>query len=286
MLTGALILVTQTAFIPYITDMTMIGRLATQPDSTAFFNNFDPNDVSSTDVKFVGAMGICGVVSYGFTFIGSIAFMAFTVYTYQAQKPQDRNALYYRSRVKFYCAMLLLAGLVQLALGAYLLSNFEISTGGRFQETILGDDGIATRPFVSVAMFTINIPAISVIVGVIQSMNALWGLRRSYSYGMKSDLNGSHWNCFQASIYAGWFLQIILQGVVQIGLQGAVPAAAGLVGVSFGLNVMPAFLDYKSRTVPLDINAQYYGLTMIDMEKKEGAIMEATRSDESILVDV
>jgi hypothetical protein len=145
--------------------------------------------------------------------------------------------------------MLLLARLVQLALGAYLSTNFEIAAVGRFQETLDEDDN-ATRPFVSVAMFTINIPAIS----VIQSMNALWGLARSYSNGIMSDLSTGDSNYFQASIYAGWFLQIILQGAVQIeiGLQGAVPAAAGLVGVYFGLNVMPAFLDYKSRTVPLD----------------------------------
>jgi hypothetical protein len=51
MLTGTLILLTQTAYIPYITDMTMIGRLATQPGSTAFFNMFDPNDVSSAVVS-------------------------------------------------------------------------------------------------------------------------------------------------------------------------------------------------------------------------------------------
>ena len=67
-LTLALICLTQTAFIPYLTDMTSIGMAATAEGSKAFYNMFDPNDVSSADVKFAGAMGIMGVNAYGFAF--------------------------------------------------------------------------------------------------------------------------------------------------------------------------------------------------------------------------
>jgi hypothetical protein len=286
MLSGALILLNQTAYVPYITDMVMIGKLAFAPGSTAFFKNFAPGHVSSTDVKFVGVMGIVAVIPHGLTFMGSIAFMAFSMYAYQAGKPQDRGAMYYRSRQRFYCGMLLLAGLVQLALGAYLSIHFETGKGGRFLYSG-GEDN--ARPYVGVAMFIINIPAMAIFVGGIQCMNAIWGLERSCSNRVKksNDLSVRDDWIYQASIYAGWFLQIILQVVVQIGLQGPVPAAAAIVGVTFGLNVMPAFLDYKGRTAPLEKDAaQYYGLTMIDsMERKEGAptSMKSKRSNDSSL---
>ena len=161
--------------------------------------------------------------------------MQFTLHAYQSNRPQDRPASYYRGRMLFYSGMLLLAGTVQLLLGAYLLGNFQTGSGGRFVSQTEG-----TNPFVGVAMFTVNIPAISVFVGFVQITNALFGLARSRGLLGGAERNGVHW--FQASIYAGWFLQILLQGVVQIGINGAIPAAAGLVGVSFGLNLMPACL--------------------------------------------
>jgi hypothetical protein len=288
-LAGALILLDQTAYIPYITDMTIIGKLAFAPGSTAFFKNFAPGDVSSTDVHFVGVMGIFSIIPHGLAFMGSIAFMAFSMYAYHSGKPQDRGAMYYRGRQRFYCALLLIAGLVQLALGAYLSIHFETGKGGRFTYSGAEDNA---RPYVGVAMFIINIPAIAVFVGGIQCMNALWGMQRSCSnrISKSDDLSPRGDWAYQACIYAGWFLQVILQAVVQIGLQGPVPAAAAIVGVTFALNLMPAFLDYKSRTAPFEIDAaQYYGLTMTDnMEtRKEFAPtrMQSNGSNASAVFD-
>ena len=115
-LTGALVLFTQSAFIPYITDMTNIGKIAAS--GSGFFGPGFADEVDSSDVRFVGAMGIMGVLAYGFTFVGSISFMQWALYAYQAGKPQDRSATYYRGRMTFYCGMLLLAGFVQLMLGS------------------------------------------------------------------------------------------------------------------------------------------------------------------------
>ena len=76
---------------------------------------------SETDVAFVGAMGILGVLCYGICFLGSLAFMAFSIYAYQVGKPGDRSAGYYRGRLAFYSGLLVIVGLAQLMLGAYIL---------------------------------------------------------------------------------------------------------------------------------------------------------------------
>jgi hypothetical protein len=76
---------------------------------------------SKADVAFVGAMGILGVLCYGICFLGSLAFMAFSIYAYQVGKPGDRGAGYYRGRLAFYSGLLVIVGLAQLMLGAYIL---------------------------------------------------------------------------------------------------------------------------------------------------------------------
>jgi len=101
-----MLLLTQTAFIPYITDMTIIGQAA--KSGSAFIpESYDPTD---SEVKFVGAMGIIGVLSYGFSFVGAVAFMQFTLYAYQAGKPEDRPASYYKGM--YWCEPLLLHALL------------------------------------------------------------------------------------------------------------------------------------------------------------------------------
>jgi len=52
----------QTAFIPYITDMVNIGKMASK-DAPVFWNLIDERgaeysaEMTNTDVKFIGAMG-------------------------------------------------------------------------------------------------------------------------------------------------------------------------------------------------------------------------------------
>ena len=43
-----------------------------------------------------------------------------------------------------------------------------------------------------------------------------------------------------------------------------------IVAVSFGLNLMPAYLDYKFRTVPTTMEPEYFGLTVDGTSGSEG----------------
>jgi hypothetical protein len=242
-LTGALIILTQTAFIPYITDMVDVGKSARTGQA------FIPPEYNPTEseVKFVGAMGILGIIAYGFTFVGSISFMQFSLYAYQAGTPEDRGSKYYHGRMGFYTGMLFLAGLSQLMLGSFLASNF-------------GGGGALEHGAIAVKLYVVNFPAISILVGLVQLFNAVWGFARSRGFltGGSSDIS-----FFQVSIFVGWFLQVTLQIITQVSYSVGptfAPAAPTIFCLSFGLNLMPAFLDYKMRNTPETILPEFYGM--------------------------
>jgi len=256
-LTLFLIVLTQTAFIPYITDMTNIGRSARNRELgiPAVYNP------TQSDFTFVGVMGILGVLSYGFTFVGSISFMQFSLYAYQTGEAKARNASYYRGRMGFYCGMLFVAGLAQLLLGAYIIHNFG---GGELE-----------MGAIAVAMFVVNFPAISVFVGSVQICNAIWGLARFLNLGGLGECKTSY--AYQISIFIGWILQFALQVLTQVGYLpngDGTDALALITALSFGLNLMPAYLDYKARTVPETIDADYYGDASRSLMSQMGDEME------------
>jgi hypothetical protein len=238
-ITAFLILFVQTAYIIYLTGMVDIGKAA-KAGAGFIPATYGP---SAGDVRFVGAMGILSIVAYGFTFVGSIAFFAFALYAYQAGHPQDRNGAYYKGRMLFYTGMLMVAGTSQFVLGSFVNSKFG---GGSLDKGTIG-----------VAVYVVNFPGMNIFVGLLQMINAVWGLARSYDIGVF----GTNDVSFQASMFLGFFVQLLLQVIVQIGyvpgdtLSAAAPKVFGLM---VGLNLMPAYLDYKARTVPDDMPMEYY----------------------------
>lgn len=190
-------------------------------------------------------MVILGITSYGFTFVGSIAFMQFSLYAYQVGKPEDRPASYFRGRMGLYCGMLVLAGISQLLLGAELTKKY----GG----------GSLTRGPIGGAMYVVTFPVISIVVGFVQIVNGIWGIARSCGFYIIS-WEGDY--IYQAAICFGWILQLALQIFVQVGyipgnLLAASPAVTAT--VSFGLSLMPAYLDYRTRNTPEALEKEHYG---------------------------
>ena len=247
-LSGFLLIWAQTAWIPYITDMTNVGKIARS--GVGFIPAvYNP---SVGQVRFVGACGILGIFCYGAAFLGSLAFMAFAHYAFQVGKPGDRSSNYYRSRLGTYSGLMTLVGTVQLALGAFTLS--EIGSG-------------PLSPPVGVAMFTVTFPEISVVVGVVYLLNGLHGLLRAFGIIQASEADHS----FQMGIAVQYFCTLILMIYVQIAylpggtLAAAAPSRACL---TMGMHILPAFLDYKMRTTPQDISADCYGLES-DVDAKE-----------------
>lgn len=253
-LTGFLILFTQLAWMPFITDLTDVGKAARS--GAAFIPPaYDP---SEGDVKFVGAMGMMGILGYGTGFLGSLAFIQFSLYAFQAGKPDARNGSYYKGRLTFYSFCLFVVGLSQLMLGSYVRTN-------------IGSGPLESGP-VAVAMYIVHFPEISIFVGVVQVLNALFGMARSF--GMHS---GSNDHIFQATTYFQWLCTVTFQILVQVAYApgGAAAAAApSQTMLTMGINFIVAYLDYKMRSTPDELPHDYYFIEEASDSDKEEVEVE------------
>lgn len=240
-----LMIAIQTAWIGYITDMVAVGQASQLPAATNAFIplEYNPEDV---DVKFVGAMGILGIMVYGFGFVGSMSFMVFSLHAYTTGKPESRSGSYFSGRMVTYSSVLAVAGLVQFLLGAWCQ--------GRFEMNVLGEDG---GP-VAVAFFIITYPGISMYIGLLQMVNGIWGITRAQENN-KNKKNSIP--IYQLSLGFQWINVLVLQDIVQIGyLPGGMlaPVAPFLACWSLGLTLMPAYLDHKMATLPETFPEDYY----------------------------
>ena len=187
-----------------------------------------------------------GIASYGFAFIGSIAFMQFSLYTFQTAIPEDRNSSYFAGRLSFYSLVLCMAGISQLMLGSYLLTNFDM------------DDGQMSGGYIRVGVYVVLYPAMSMVVGGLQVINGLWGFARSLdvAHGGPDDI------LFAFSMAFQWLSMIVVQIIVQMGLLPGAELAdmvSMVAAMMFALNLMPPYLDYKMRNTLQDIPIDYYG---------------------------
>ena len=140
--------------------------------------------------------------------------------------------------------MLALGGLVQLMLGAYCRVTFGLSV-------------LEAGP-VRAALLTVTYPTISIAVGFVQVLNGVWGIARSIGYHQ-----GPNDFIFQISLAVQWLVVLTAQCVAQIGyLPGGMLAAAAptFAAISLGINLMPAFLDHKMRTLPRNFSSDYYAV--------------------------
>jgi hypothetical protein len=237
----------QSAFIPYITDMTNVGKLAQMPvDANTFIPQaYNPTE---TDVRFVGAMGILAIITYGFAFVGGISFMVFCLHAYNIGKPEERSGSYFQGRLGFYGGILAVAGLVQMMLGAYCRVAFGF--------------GVLEDGPVQAAMLTVTFPILSVFVGLFQVLMGVWAVFRSVGYHKGPNDFG-----FQIFLAFQWMLVLTIQCITQIGYlpEGALAAAApSFAAMSLSLTLMPAFLDHKMRTLPRQFSVDYYTLPKCD----------------------
>jgi len=93
--------------------------------------------------------------------------------------------------------------------------------------------------------------------------NGLWGMLRKLGILVPKEDSG----LFVSMIWMGWFIQLVIQIIVQPSiLPGAAAARAPptLTAFSFGINFMPAYLDSKAKSLPETLDADYYGETIVD----------------------
>jgi hypothetical protein len=215
-------------------------------------------DASPMDVKFVGAMGMMGILGYGTGFLGSLAFAGFALYSFQAGKPGDRPGSYYASRLSFYAFALLLVGVAQMMLGIYIVIKFS--------------SGPLPHGPIAVAMFVVNFPEISIAVGALHVLIVLYGFFARSFLGASDDNHS-----YQAAIFVGWLCTVSMQILVQVAYNPAdamAAAAPSQTMLTLGIFAINAFLDFKMRTTPNEIPIDYYfegKKAEMDEEETEGA---------------
>jgi hypothetical protein len=198
---------------------------------------------------------VLAILTYGFAYVGSLSFMAFGLHSLNAGRYEARPGGYFKGRLAFYSIMLTIGGAVQLAVGAYCEAEFG--------------KGPLKNGAISAAFIVVNFPVVAILVGAIQVLHGLWGIARSF--GLHS---GPSDNIYQLSIAGQWIIVLVFQDIMQIAYFDDVKMtamAAGIAAMSFGINMMPAFLDYKMRTVPEEIPPGYY----IEVQLKEMALLES-----------
>ena len=262
-LSGALIVLSQLAWVPFITDMTAVGRAARTGEA------FIPAayDASASDVRFVGAMGILGILSYGTAFLGSLSFVAFAMHSYNVGKYEQRAGSYYRGRFAFYIIVLFIAGISQLLLGSYLIAAIG--------------NGPLSEGAVAVAMYFVNFPEISVFVGLVQILNASFGMARYFGIAGGSDAT-SH--SFQATSLFQWIAMLSLQIVTQVAYSPGGTAAArapSTAMMTLAMSLLPAYLDHKMRSVPDVLPPHYYKSSLSSQDKAGSSSSDSDDNEET-----
>jgi hypothetical protein len=239
---------------PFITNLTAVGRGARS--GAAFIPaEYEP---SAAEVKFVGAMGMMGVLGHGFGTVGSLALAGFALYAFQVGKPESRPGSYYAGRLGFYSAALFLVGFAQLLLGIYIIANF-------------GSGPLPYGPIV-VAVFVVNFPEISVFCGLVNVLLSLYGVARGCGFFASKDDQS-----FSVLLLFGWICNITLAVMVQVAYNPADAAAAAAPTVTMltsAIYASNALLDFKMRSTP-EASTYYYTVGG-ETEKEDLDIMEAS----------
>ena len=119
-------------------------------------------------------------------------------------------------------------------------------------------------------MYMVNFPEISVAVGTVQVLNAVYGLLRSC--GSLYRVNHEQDYSFLLTTYFQWICTVGLQILVQVSYLPAGTAAAAAPSqtmLTLGIHIILAVLDIKMRTTPEIVPDNYYGYHLQDHEENE-----------------
>jgi hypothetical protein len=199
-------------------------------------------DPTLQDIRFVGSMGVLGTIGWYASLYGSLACVAFAIFAFQSGKPGLRNRSFYQTRLVFYSTVMLIAAASQVLLGAYVMKEY-------------GTGPLPNGPII-VSMYVVLYPEVNLACGCVMVATALFGFARAAGVSAVPD---NH--MFQAMAWFSWLVNVGGVAMFQI---YALPEGVGigrapsLVMLMVGMFVLPAFLDYKMRTLPLKFPEGYY----------------------------
>jgi hypothetical protein len=108
-------------------------------------------------------------------------------------------------------------------------------------------------------MYTVHYPEITMSIGGLQMAVGYFGIARYLGFVPVGRDN----HLFQILIFIQWISMLIVQYIVQISLilveDAKTTELSSMVLLSVGINILPAFLDFKMRTIPHALSEKYYG---------------------------
>lgn len=221
----------QTAFIDWIGKMENL---------TYVYPNYASGDF---DQAFSFSMGVLKMFFLCFMLYGSLGLVLFNLYAFQSGKGHTKNAAYYKSRLTFYSFMYLGHGLFPFLVQGTKI-YIDVTEEGR--ESPL-------QPPVTVIGQPITHPEITISIGVLLTLIGMWGMLRGIG------LAGNNSRAFQLAVGFGYFAYICCIVLTEFSIPGPAAAKSSMATVVFlNGNVMLAWLDEKARTVPEDMEEDYY----------------------------
>jgi hypothetical protein len=236
------------SYIGYIAEMVAVGKAIhhynPELSITPAYSSTYTSSNNMTNRRFLGAMGILGIMAYGVSLLGSLTFFLLALMAYQSRLPHKQNSTLYKGHLGVFSFVLFMAGLTQFMLGCYLAARFGRMHGGT----------------VVAGFYFVSRPGIAIFVGALQLIGGLAGM--IHGYGMRS-LWADKSKSFLYYMAFTWLSQVVLQAFTQSAYaRSAIGAgfAPTVMAFTIPLNLMPAYLQYKAAKVPDDIGGDYYGI--------------------------
>ena len=241
---------------------------------------------TSNDVIFVVCMGILNLVSVCATLIGGLTVCSLQLCAYQAYQPHSRTKHYHLIRLGYYCILVIIGAVAQIALGMYCWCHYG------FGPYIDVYDGSSIA--VHIATHIIQVPLLPIMVGTFQLGFGYYGFNIAYRTKLNNtavesdnvqiglfdqaagenkqrlpvrnqvfDEDGVNRNTFQFIALMTWLITFFLQFLFPPAYgedHDFLSNGASFASVYMGFFIMPVYLEYLVRTTPTFGCAETYGL--------------------------
>ena len=181
------------------------------------------------------------MIALCFLLYGSLGFCFFTLYAFQNGNGHTRNQAYYKSRLFFYSMFYTLHGLFP-----FLVQGTKIYLDNK-------DGPFPLAKPVKVVGQPISHPQITIAMGCLFTLVGIWGMAR----GLGVVGNGSR--LFQGAVFFAYLSYMCLIILTEFSIPGAAANMSSMATVvAVNAHVIVMYLDEKARSMPAEIEEDYY----------------------------
>ena len=182
------------------------------------------------------------MISLCFLLYGSLGFCFFALYAFQSGKGHLHDQGFYKKRLFFYSFMYTMHGLFP-----FLVQGIKIHNDNKGAEYPLA-------PPAMVVGQPISHPQITITMGVIFTLVGLWGMARGCGIA-----NGSR--LFQGAVFFAYLCYMCFIILTEFSIPDPAAAMSSMATVvAVNAHVIVMYLDEKARSMPAEIEEDYYDI--------------------------